>query len=58
MNDPLDDAARISASDRIPLGQKIAFGAGNCADYFATGLTIGVLWMPYFNIGLGIDPLD
>ncbi len=56
MNDLLDDAARISASDRIPLGQKIAFGAGNCADYFATGLTIGVLWMPYFNIGLGIDP--
>lgn len=46
----------IAESDRIPLGQKLAFGAGNCTDYFATGMTIGVLWMPYFNIGLGINP--
>ena len=46
----------IAESDRIPLGQKIAFGAGNCMDWFATGLTIGVFWMPYFNIGLGISP--
>lgn len=52
----MNSSAHIAASDRIPLGQKLAFGAGNCTDYFATGMTIGVLWMPYFNIGLGIDP--
>lgn len=52
----MSERHHIAASDRIPLGQKVAFGAGNCADYFASGLTIGVLWMPYFNIGLGIDP--
>ncbi len=52
----MSSSAHITESDRIPLGQKLAFGAGNCTDYFATGMTIGVLWMPYFNIGLGIDP--
>ncbi len=25
-------------------------------DYFATGVTVGMLWMPFFNIGLGISP--
>ena len=52
----MPSSALIAQSDRIPLGQKIAFGAGNCMDWFATGLTIGVFWMPYFNIGLGISP--
>ena len=46
----------VAKSDRIPLLQKVAFGAGGCTDFFATGLAIGVLWMPYFNIGLGLDP--
>ena len=53
---PTASTVTIAESDRIPLGQKIAFGAGNCMDFFATGLMIGVLWMPYFNIGLGISP--
>lgn len=26
-------------------------------DFFATGLMLGVLWMPYFNIGLGLNPV-
>jgi len=52
----LKSATHIAEADRIPFGQKLAFGAGNCTDYFATGMTIGVLWMPYFNIGLGINP--
>lgn len=26
-------------------------------DYIATGLMTGILWMPFFNIGLGINPL-
>lgn len=25
-------------------------------DYVATGITFGVLWLPFFNIGLGLDP--
>jgi glycoside/pentoside/hexuronide:cation symporter, GPH family len=48
---------RIAPGDRIPLGQKIAFAAGVNTDYVATGLLISHLWMPFFNIGLGISPV-
>nr|WP_221773371.1 MFS transporter [Ruficoccus amylovorans] len=48
--------SKIPAADRIPLGQKIAFALGGKMDYFATGVTISMLWMPYFNIGLKISP--
>ncbi len=48
--------AYIPESDRIPFGQKIAFALGGKMDYFATGVTVSMLWMPYFNIGLGISP--
>lgn len=47
---------RIAQSDRIPIFQKIMFSAGAGMDYVAVGLTIGVLWMPYFNIGFGLNP--
>jgi GPH family glycoside/pentoside/hexuronide:cation symporter len=46
----------IAANDRIPLFQKIMFSAGGAMDYVSTGLMTSVLWMPYFNIGLGISP--
>ncbi|WP_309383045.1 MFS transporter [Cerasicoccus frondis] len=46
----------IPESDRIPLRQKIAFALGGKMDYFATGVTVSTLWMPYFNIGLGMSP--
>lgn len=46
----------IAQSDKIPFGQKVAFGFGASTDYIAAGMTVGVLWMPYFNIGLGINP--
>ena len=52
----MNSSREIAKSDRIPILQKLAFGAGGCTDFFATGLTIGILWMPYFNIGLGINP--
>lgn len=42
--------------DRIPLLQKGAFSAGSCAHFLAVGMTISVLWMPFFNIGLGLSP--
>lgn len=47
----------ISPSDRIPLIQKLAFSLGVNMDYAATGLMVNVLWMPIFNIGMGMSPL-
>jgi GPH family glycoside/pentoside/hexuronide:cation symporter len=46
----------IPPEDRIPFFQKILFAVGVNADYMATGVLTGVLWMPYFNIGMGINP--
>lgn len=46
----------IAEADRIPLSQKLGVAAGTCFDSLAVGMTIGGLWMPYFNIGLGISP--
>ncbi|PAW77473.1 MAG: hypothetical protein B9S32_10770 [Verrucomicrobia bacterium Tous-C9LFEB] len=54
--DPTPAAPRIAAADRVPATQKLAFSAGYCVDYLAYGLTASVLWMPFFNIGLGISP--
>ncbi len=48
--------AHIPQSDRIPFGQKIAFSFGSGTDYVATILMTTTLWMPVFNIGLGISP--
>lgn len=45
-----------STDDRVPARQKLAFSLGYGVDYLAAGLTTGVLWMPFFNIGLGIAP--
>lgn len=33
------------------------FSAGMNTEYVATGLMTSVLWMPYFNIGMGISPM-
>ncbi|MCE0499065.1 MAG: MFS transporter [Methylacidiphilales bacterium] len=48
--------ASIAASDRVPFLQKIMFSAGGTMDFVSTGLLTSVLWMPYFNIGLGMSP--
>lgn len=48
--------SRVPPEDRIPVLQKLAFSAGMNTEYIATGLMMQVLWMPYFNIGLGISP--
>ncbi len=47
---------QIAESDRIPTFQKIMFASGANMEYVATGL-LGALWMPFFNIGLGISPI-
>jgi GPH family glycoside/pentoside/hexuronide:cation symporter len=48
--------SKVPEKDRIPFSQKIAFSTGASTDYIAAGMTLGVLWMPYFNIGFGISP--
>lgn len=50
-------SSNIKPADRIPLFQKLMFSAGVNMDYVATGLMTGVLWMPFFNIGLGMEPV-
>jgi Na+/melibiose symporter and related transporters len=42
--------------DRIPLLQKLAFATGENMNFICTGLMTSVLWMPFFNIGLGLKP--
>ena len=46
----------IPLADRIPLLQKIMFAAGGSTEFMATTLLTIVLWMPYFNIGMGLSP--
>lgn len=46
----------IAESDRIPFVQKLGFSIGVNTEYFASGLTMSVLWMPFFNIGIGMSP--
>lgn len=46
----------IAPEDKIPLLQKFMFSLGMNTEYVATGLMTGVLWMPFFNIGMGISP--
>ncbi len=49
--------AHIAEQDRIPLFQKIMFALGQNTDWVATGLMTSVMWMPFFNIGMGISPI-
>lgn len=55
--DPASRSATIAPEDRIPLRQKITFALGVNMDIFCTSLTLGTLWLPVFNIGLGMSPL-
>ena len=50
-------ATPIAPEDKVPTFQKIMFSAGVNTDYVSTNLMMGVLWMPFFNIGLGMQPL-
>ncbi len=46
----------IPPEEKIPLFEKLAFSVGGKLDYVSIYLTTSVLWMPFFNIGLGISP--
>lgn len=48
---------KIPENDRIPMGQKIAFALGLNTEWVCSSLVTSVLWMPFFNIGLGISPI-
>jgi len=54
---PKSSLAQIPEKDRIPFPQKVAFGLGQNTEYVASTLMTSTLWMPFFNIGLGISPL-
>lgn len=47
--------SRTAAADRIPLFQKITFALGSNTDNLATGVMTGMMWLPFFNIGLGLN---
>lgn len=49
-------SSAIAPQDRVPFFQKLMFSIGVNTDYVATALLTGVLWMPFFNIGLGMSP--
>ena len=49
--------SRIADEDRIPILQKVMFSLGQNTDWVATGLMTSVMWMPFFNIGLGLSPV-
>lgn len=45
----------VAPQDRVPLSQKIAYGAGSMTEQFAGNIT-KQMFTPVFNIGLGISP--
>jgi GPH family glycoside/pentoside/hexuronide:cation symporter len=45
----------IPQNERIPLREKLAFSAGTGLDALSVGMITGVLWLPFFNLGLGIN---
>lgn len=47
----------IESKDHIPLFQKVMFSLGQNMDYVATSLMTSVMWMPFFNIGMGLNPI-
>jgi len=46
----------IKADEKIPFWQKISFSLGVNTDFYATHLLTGSFWMPFFNIGMGMNP--
>ena len=48
--------SRIREDDKVPTKQKAAFAAGVGFENLAIQLPTGTLFMPFFNIGLGLNP--
>ena len=47
----------VTASDRIPWRQKLAYSTGGAAEYTVNSLTMGAMVMPVLNIGFGLSPV-
>lgn len=47
--------SNVPEKDRVPFGQKVAYGLGNSVEGLAVWIPMGVL-TPVFNIGLGLSP--
>ncbi|OAM87275.1 MFS transporter [Termitidicoccus mucosus] len=47
----------IAPEDRIPLRQKIVFALGTDMDILSNNLTFSILWLPIFNIGMGMNAI-
>jgi GPH family glycoside/pentoside/hexuronide:cation symporter len=45
----------IPENERVPLCEKLAFSAGIGMDALSVSMITSVLWMPFFNLGLGIN---
>lgn len=43
--------------EQVPMMEKLLFSSGNITVYLAVTLVINILWMPFFNIGMGINPV-
>ena len=52
---PATPAARTAIEDKVPLGQKIAYGFGSTLDMWGNWLYPNLVW-PVFNIYLGVPP--
>ncbi|MEY3896628.1 MAG: hypothetical protein RLZZ214_2148 [Verrucomicrobiota bacterium] len=50
------ERSQISEDDRVSTGLKLAFATGVGFENFATQLPTGTLFLPFFNIGLGLNP--
>jgi glycoside/pentoside/hexuronide:cation symporter, GPH family len=48
---------RIREEDKVPTKQKLAFASGVGFENFAIQMPTGTLFMPFFNIGLGLNPV-
>jgi GPH family glycoside/pentoside/hexuronide:cation symporter len=55
--DSAANARRVSDEDKVPTGQKLAFATGVGFESFAIQLPTNTLFMPFFNIGLGLNPV-
>jgi GPH family glycoside/pentoside/hexuronide:cation symporter len=47
--------ATIPKNERVPLSEKLAFGAGTGLESLATNMVKNTLWLPFFNLGLGLN---
>lgn len=55
--DSAPQSRQVSEDDKVPTKQKLAFATGVGFENLANQLPTGTLFMPFFNIGLGLNPV-